>query len=60
MARGHQDAGLQPFLAKGVGCIHDGALIVCELLVQQKGVVPLESGFHLKAPGVGAKQPKWL
>jgi hypothetical protein len=46
VAGGHQHAGLQAFLAKGVRRFNDGAFIVAELFVQQKGVIPLESGLH--------------
>jgi hypothetical protein len=38
---------LQALLAKSVGGFHDGALVIAQLLAQQKGVIPLKSGLHL-------------
>ena len=50
VARGHQHAGLQLFLAKAVRCIDDGALVVAELLAQKEWVFPAEFGGHGLSP----------
>ena len=50
MARGHQHAGLELFLAKVVRCIDDGALVVAELLAQKEWVFPAEFGGHGLSP----------
>jgi hypothetical protein len=46
VARGHQHTGLQLFLAKGVGRFADGALVVAQLVHEEKRVLPVELGFH--------------
>jgi hypothetical protein len=33
-----------------VGRLDDGAFVVRELLAEQKGVIPLEGGFHSGSP----------
>ena len=43
--RGHQHAGLQLFLAKGVRGILHGAFVVAQLLAQEEGVLPVEFCF---------------
>ena len=50
VARGHQHAGLQLFLAKAVGGIDDGTLVVAELLAQKERVFPAEFGGHGLSP----------
>jgi hypothetical protein len=42
-------------LAKSVRRLHDGALVVGELLIQKERVVPLESGLHGGSPKQGRK-----
>ena len=46
MAGGHQHARLQFVLAKLMGRIDDGALIVSELLAQKKRIFPVEFDGH--------------
>jgi hypothetical protein len=61
VAGGHQHAGLQLFLAEGVGRVDDGAFVVAELLVQQEGVLPVECGFHAVSPEeCGGNGPRLL
>jgi hypothetical protein len=42
VARGHQHAGLELFLAVGPGGVAHGALVVAQLVVQAEGVFPVE------------------
>ena len=46
VASRHQNAGLQFFLAKVMSRIDDGSLVLAQLFVQQKGVVPLKGRLH--------------
>jgi len=50
MAGGHQHARLQLFLAEGMGGLLNSALVIAELLRQQKRVFPVEFGFHVMCP----------
>jgi hypothetical protein len=46
MASRHQNASLQFFLAKIMSGIDDGALVIAQLFVQQKGIIPLKGRLH--------------
>ena len=50
MARGHQHAGLQPFLAERMRRLLHRALVLGQLIVQKKRVFPVEFGFHGACP----------
>jgi hypothetical protein len=58
VAEGFQHAGGQLVLAIGVGGVADGALVVGQLLVEKKGVIPLKSGVGHACLQVKQEQEK--